>query len=99
MKRKRKTAAVLVGALAVVLLLAPTALAATGGTVTFTARVGAYAAVTQTDAAHVLVRANTPWTLEVYTAAGDTLHIEGVATGGTAVTLPDDAAAYVLAWD
>jgi hypothetical protein len=81
------------------LLTASTAAAATSGTATVTARVRAFAAVTQTDAQHVLVTANTPWTLEVVTGTGRTMRIEGAKTPGTVVELPADATAYSLVWD
>lgn len=97
MKRTKMAAALTAGALAA-LLLASTALAATSGTVAVTARVRAYAAVTQVDASHVRVQANTPWTLEVETADG-VVRVEGSKTSGTVIALPADTAAYSLVWN
>lgn len=97
MTRTRIAAAVVASAL-MGLLLASTALAATGGTVAVTARVRAYAAVTQVDATHVRVQANAPWVLEVETAKG-VVCVEGCKTSGTAVELPAGATAYSLVWN
>lgn len=97
MKWTKMAAAVVAGALAA-LLLASTAPAATSGTVAVTARVRAYAAVTQVDASHVRVQANTPWILEFETATG-VIRLEGVKTSGTVVGLPADTAAYSLIWN
>ncbi|MCX8006845.1 MAG: hypothetical protein N3B11_01860 [Coriobacteriia bacterium] len=98
MKRTKIGAAALAGLLAA-LLLACSASAGTSGTSTVTARVRAFAAVTQTDASHVRVQANTPWTLEIATTHGETLRIEGAKTSGYEVALPDDTQSYSLAWD
>ncbi|MDI6713018.1 MAG: hypothetical protein QMD96_07250 [Anaerosomatales bacterium] len=97
MKRTKMAAAVVAGALAA-LLLASTALAATSGTVAVTARVRAYAAVTQVDASHVRVQANTPWILDVKTEHG-VVHVNGFKTSGTVVALPADTTAYSLIWN
>ncbi|MCL4079492.1 hypothetical protein MX659_07835 [Coriobacteriia bacterium Es71-Z0120] len=98
MKRATKIAAAVTAGILAALLVASTA-TGTSGTATITARVRAFAAVTQTDAQHVLVKANTPWTLEVVTATGHRMRIEGAKTTGTPVELPDDAVAYSVAWD
>lgn len=98
MKRTRTMTAIGAGILAA-LLIASAAFAATSGTVTITARVRAYAPITQTDARHVLVKANTPWTLEILTRTGEKVRVDGFKTSGTAVELPENAAAYSLIWD
>lgn len=98
MKRTTKIAAAVTAGMLVALIVASAA-AGTSGTVTVTARVRAFAAVTQTDAHHVLVKANTPWTLEVVTATGTTVRVEGTKTSGTAVELPADTVAYSVVWD
>lgn len=98
MKRSTKiTAAIAAGILAA--LLVTSAAAGVSGTATVTARIRAFAAVTEADAHHLLVQANTSWTLEVATSTGETVLIEGTKTGGTAVQLPEGVVAYSLTWD